>query len=336
MPLRLGFIGFRHGHILSLYDLASQSAEVQIVGACEEHGPTRQNLAERVKFTHDSAEALLDGADCEAIAIGDYYARRGPLAIAALQRGLHIIADKPLCTDLDEVERMEALAQQKDLRIGCMLNMRDGATVLEARRLVQSGAIGQVHAITFGGQHPLLLGSRPDWYFEKGKHGGTLNDIGIHAFDALPWITGLGFSRVEAARCWNAFAPQYPHFDDGAQALLTMENGCGVTGDVSYFAPDGAGYALPQYWRTTFWGRDGLLEFSSTTKTLTLVEAAAKEPRQVPPGDGNPGGYLKSFLRDIAGTTDGDELDTAAVLRAARTALTVQRAADLGQTSVAL
>ena len=316
--------------------LVAMGTGLLLVAACEEDEATRLSLDGKVDFSHDSAEQLLDEVECDVVAIGDYYARRGPLALAALERGRHCIVDKPLCTRLEEVERLGQLATERGLKVGCMLTMRDASSSIESRRLIRQGAIGEIHAITFGGQHPLLLGSRPAWYFEAGKHGGTINDIGIHAFDSIPWITGLRFARVEAARCWNAFVPQYPHFNDGAQALLTMDNGAGVSGDVSYFAPDGAGYALPQYWRMTFWGRDGLLEYASGSKHLSLARSGDKEPQSLALGQGDPGGYFNAFLRDIAGKSQEGDLDTPAVLQAARTSLQVQQAADRGQTGVAL
>jgi len=33
-----------------------------------------------------------------------------------------------------------------------------------------------------------VWGTRPAWYFEPGMHGGTLNDIAIHALDFIPWV----------------------------------------------------------------------------------------------------------------------------------------------------
>ena len=181
---------------------------------------------------------------------------------------------------------------------------------------------------SFGGQHPLLLGTRPDWYFESGKHGGTINDIGIHALDAIPWITGLPFATVQAARCWNAFAPEVPHFEGAAQLMLTLENGAGVMGDVSYMMPDSSGYTLPFYWRMTFWGRKGVLEVAYNQDHVTLALDGEEGVRHEPLLDGDPGGYLRAFLHDIAGTTDVDELDTADSLRAMRTSLLAQHAAD--------
>lgn len=334
MPLKLAFAGFRHGHILSLYGLARQNPAIQVMAAAEDDAPTRQALAGRVQFTHEACEGMLTEVECDAVAIGDYYARRGGLAIAALKGGRHVISDKPLCTNLAELDQIEALARSRGLKVGCMLTMRDAAPALGLRALVREGALGQIHAIAFGGQHPLMLGSRPSWYFEPGKHGGTLNDIGIHAFDALPWITGLEFSAINAARCWNAFAPQFPHFHDGAQVMLTMTGGCGVIGDVSYFSPDRAGYSLPLYWRLTLWGREGVAETSATATAISLALAGDEQLRTLPLPPGREGGYLQDFLADVEGRPA--ELDTGAVLRAARLALQAQRAADEGLREVPL
>jgi predicted dehydrogenase len=337
--IRLAFVGFRHGHITSLYDLAGRMDGVQIVGACEEHEPTRLALAERgsVEFTHDDAARMLDELDCDAIAVGDAFGLRGNRAIAALQSGRHVIVDKPLCTRLEELAEIRQLTQQKGLQAGCMLTMRDAAGTIAARRLIGAGTIGEIHAIQFGGQHPLMRDSRPDWYWEPGMHGGTINDIGIHAIDSIPFVTGLQFARVEAARCWNAFAGDVPHFNDGAQMMLSMDNGCGVIGDVSYHAPNAAGYSMPYYWRMTFWGTEGVIETSTNSDHLALTTATSKETERRELPEANSGGYFRAFLKTIRGQSLEDgELSTEDVLDSAERVLRVQAAADSGETGVAL
>lgn len=339
MTFKLAFAGFRHGHVTSLYSLAREADDVEIVAACEEHEATRRALAEAgtVKVTHSDYARMLDEVECDAVAVGDAFGLRGARLIEALSRGLHGIVDKPPCTRLSELDQLEALVEKGRLKVGCMLTMRDSGQFLKVRELIRDDAIGEIHAITFGGQHPLLLGSRADWYFEPGMHGGTINDIGIHAIDAIPWLTGLRFSRVEAARCWNAFPASSPHFEDGAQMMLTLENGAGVVGDVSYFMPDKAGYSLPQYWRTTFWGRRGLIETASASDSVCLVRDGDAQPQHLPAAPAATGGYFRAFRQDIAGEPPGaGELDTTAVLRSARLALRVQEAADRGLTRVDL
>ena len=118
--------------------------------------------------------------------------------------------------------------------------------------------------------------------------------------------------------------------------MLTMDNGCGVIGDVSYFAPDSIGYALPFYWRMTFWGRQGVIETSRVADDLTIALNGKREVRSEPHPDGRPGGYLKSFIHDIEGNLDEDELCTEHVFSATRVALTVQQAADTHAREVVL
>ncbi|HEO72224.1 MAG TPA: gfo/Idh/MocA family oxidoreductase, partial [Candidatus Hydrogenedentes bacterium] len=124
MALRVAFIGFRHGHIHSLCDLLKARDDVEIVAACEEDPEARAGLADSdVAITHDSYEAMLGDVECDVIACGDYYGARGEELIRALEAGRHVIADKPLCTRIDELDRIEALARDRGLCVGCMLDL---------------------------------------------------------------------------------------------------------------------------------------------------------------------------------------------------------------------
>lgn len=330
--LRVAFMGFRHGHIFDAYNHLKERDDVEIVAACEEDETARKVLVAegKARITHDSYRRLLESVECDVVAVGDYYGKRGSILIGALERGKHVISDKPICTSLRELDEIEKLASEKKLVVGCQLDLRDSGVFQEMRRLIRAGEIGEVHAISFNGEHPLLWGSRPGWYFEHGKHGGTINDIAIHAMDAIPWITGLQFKNVNAARNWNARVKEAPHFKDCAQFMLSMNNGCGVLGDVSYLAPDSMGYSIPQYWQLRFWGTDGLLENSNTTKEITVYHKADKAPRTVKPDGGSPGGYLDAFIREIRGEKTNLHLSSTEVLRASRLTLQVQEAADKG------
>jgi len=312
--------------------------DIEIVAACEEDPVAQAEAASKgvVTITHRDFDEMLATVDCDAIAVGDYFAKRGSLIIRALSQGKHVISDKPVCTSLHELSEIEKLSAEKGLKVGCMLGTRDAPPSIGVRNLVRQGVIGEIHAISFNGQHPLFLGTRPAWYFEPGKHGGTINDIAIHAIDAIPWITGLRFTVINAARCWNAFAPEFPHFEDAGQMMLTMDNGCGVLGDVSYFAPDSIGYSSPFYWRMTFWGRQGVIETSRVANDITVALNGEREVKSEPLPEGHPGGYLNSFIRDIKGELGEDELCTEQVLRASRTALMIQQAADAHAREVAL
>lgn len=328
-PLRVSFAGFRHAHIFDLYKGVQESTSMEIVACGEEHAETREALAKDnvVKITHTNLMDMLDHVECDVVAIGDYYGRRGSLIIECLKRGKHVIADKPVCTHLSELEEIERLTSIKKLSLGCQLDMRDKGLFIKVRELVLNGTIGEIHAITIGGQHPLMPATRPGWYFEEGKHGGSINDIGIHAFDLIPWLTGLSFDSIIAARSWNALAKDFPHMRDAGQFMLRLSNGCGVMGDVSYLMPGAMGYSMEQYWRMTLWGSKGIIETSAPSDHVLLATTADQRKEQITPSPNVSRGYLVNFEQEIHGCSSTTALRTQDIIAASRMALHVEAAA---------
>lgn len=299
MSHTIAFAGFRHGHIFSLYEAAKKHSDLILLGAWEADSQAKEAAEKQgVTFTYDSFDALLQDDSVEIVAIGDYYGTRGSLAIRALEAGKHVIADKPLCTGLHEAKQIQELAEKKNLAVGIMLDLRDDTAVLTAKTAIESGLLGKINNIIFEGQHPLLYGIRPDWYFEKGKHGGVINDIAIHGIDLIRQFTHSEVAEVLASRCWNFFATQAPEFRDSAQFMLRMENGAGILADVSYAAPSTQGYSHPSYWHFRVWGERGLLDFRAGNPQVHAYLNGEKEPRLLPLTAPHQT-YLEDFLRAV-------------------------------------
>ena len=278
MSVRFAFAGFRHGHIMMVYAALRNHPDAVIVAAAEDDEATRAAcLRDGVILTHSSVEQMLDEVDCDVVAVGQHYGGRGTVVRMALERGRHVLADKPLCCAMADYEAIARLSREKGLSVIVQFDLRGDGRFLALRRIVRDGAPGEVRAVSFGGQHPLLYGKgRPDWYFEPGLHGGILNDIAVHAMDFIPWITGRRFAFIESARAWNAGFDEVPFFQNAGQAMLTLDNGAGVLGDVSYFAPDSFGYGTPYYWRTTIWCRGGVSKPPAARLTLFSTRKATR------------------------------------------------------------
>lgn len=328
MTHTIAFAGFRHPHIFSLWTRAQDHPECRIVGAWENDSATREQLRTegKVSLTHDDFDRLLADSGCTIVAIGDVYARRGALAIKALEAGKHVIADKPICTSLEEWTRIAALAEKNNLSVGCQLDFVETGVIRQLRQIVQQGLLGKVCTITITAQHPLRHGVRAAWYFEPGQHGGTINDIGIHVFHFVPWLTGSAWKSLRTARSWNAKATAAPHFQDCAQFLAELENGASCFADVSYLAPDKLGYDAPQYWRVTVHGTRGVAETHYTAKSVTVLTDEDTAPQDFPAPTDQPAGYLQNFLDEIGGTPAPDGLTTSEVLAVSRLALEAEAA----------
>lgn len=321
--MRIAFAGFRHGHIVSLYQKAQENPDVTILGCHEEDDATRQSTIQNLNadFCYQNYADLVRDPAVEVVAIGDYYAKRGQLVIEALKNGKHVICDKPICTELSELDEIERLAKEKNLQVCCMLDLRYMEQASKAKELVESGVIGEVKIATFTGQHGLSFDTRPRWYFEDGKHGGTINDIAIHGMDLVRFITGKNLTKINCAKTWNAYAVKAPNFKDCGQFMADME-GMAVTADVSYSAPRFNGI-LPTYWDFYFWGTEGMIHFNmAENKTCLYKDGACQE---------FPCEFLSSrYFEDLPKMIQGIPalLNTEDILKSQRQILEIQKYAD--------
>ena len=270
-----------------------------MIGAFEENEDAAR-AAERFGLicNYATLDELLADERVDAVALGGCYGMRGGYAIKALRAGKHVIADKPLATSLSELEEIEREATLSGKLVSCMFTMRYDKKINGAKKLFESGALGEIASVYFGGQHPLQYGRRPDWYFEKDMHGGVINDIAIHGIDALSYAFGIKAEKINGARCWNKMAKSEPAFLDCAQLMLTAQSGAGVIADISYAIPDGVEFDLPYYWQFYIWGTKGVLSFSHNTEGVYYL-AGDPEPHALREVDA--GEYLEDFLKMLNG-----------------------------------
>ncbi|MBE6626406.1 MAG: Gfo/Idh/MocA family oxidoreductase [Ruminococcaceae bacterium] len=322
--IKILFNGFRHGHVNMLYNMVKSSDCAEIVGCIEENDCARAAAEQNVGavFSDMSYEEWLE-TDIDAVAIGNTYGERGQTIIKALLAGKHVIADKPICTDEKELAEIEKIAAEQGLVIACMLDLRYLPQSLAAKQLLDSGELGEIRNISVNGQHSLSYDSRPTWYFEEGKHGGTINDLAIHGIDLIRMLSGREFAKIDAVRVWNAYAYKNPDFNDCAIFMAQLTNGAGVMADVSYSAPSNCP-TPPTYWEFRIWCDYGMLSFNYFDSTVTLYKSGSPEPIKLQ-YEGKVGDYLTEFVDSIR---EGKSEMTENIISSTRTALLIQSVAD--------
>lgn len=325
MKMKILFNGFRHGHIDGLYKKVAESEFAVIAGCIEENETARMTATKNLGavFSEKSYEEWLS-TDIDAVAIGNAYGERGQMILKALKAGKHIIADKPICTSLSELEEIERISREKNLKIACMLDLRYLPQTKKACEILDSGVLGETRNITFNGQHPLNYGTRPAWYFEKGMHGGTINDLAIHGIDLVRMLTHKEFEKIDAARVWNAYADKEKDFKDSALFMARLEGGVGVLADISYSAPTPLAFSLPSYWEFRVWCEKGMLTFNWRDASVTVYAAGKSEPITYTELE-NAEDYLTEFLGEIQ---QNERKMTENILASSKIALTLQKEAD--------
>lgn len=326
--MNVAFAGLRHSHIFQLFKDISGNPRYTIIGAFESDEASRVAAEKQgLICNYTTYDELLADANVETVVLGGCFGERGAYAIKALKAGKHVIADKPLCTSLEELDEIEALTRKTGKKVSVMLTMRYEPIIVTLKELVASGALGKINNVTFGGQHPLRYGRRPGWYFEgDGLYGGVINDIAIHGIDILRFIGCAPQAEIEAARQWNCYASKVPDFKDCGQFMITLADGCGVIGDVSYAIPDGIEFGLPYYWHFYFWGTKGTVSFNYSDKTFKYYAAGKVEPIEIPLIQPKTD-FVSDFLDLVEGKSDVI-LPMEEALASTREVLLIQKYAD--------
>jgi predicted dehydrogenase len=112
----------------------------------------------------------------------------GEVAVRALELGRHVLVEKPIALTLEDADGMGAAAAAagRVLMVGHVL--RYFPEVIELRRVVASGALGEVLGVS-----AKRLSAPPDWndwMLDVARSGGTLVDMMIHDFDVAAALLG--------------------------------------------------------------------------------------------------------------------------------------------------
>ncbi len=115
-----------------------------------------------------------------------------PLALAALEAGLHVVVDKPVAPTAAEARRLAAAAAGRGLVCTVFQNRRLDGDFLTVRRLIAEGALGRVHRLESRFERWRPQVERGAWRelgaVEEG--GGVLLDLGSHLVDQAVQLFG--------------------------------------------------------------------------------------------------------------------------------------------------
>jgi predicted dehydrogenase len=268
MNLSLAIIGASGHTNLVLPDLAN-AAQVRFCAyAPSFSGEDVTAYASCGARRYEEWQQMLDAERPQVVVACGRYDLNGLLAAAALERGCHVISEKPAGQSLAQVARLRELVAASGLVYGIMLNMRYEAPFYTARQLVQRGLIGEPYLIS--AQKSYRWGRRPVWYGEREHYGNTMTWIGIHAFDLARWIGGVGFGAVWA-RQGNLVHAERPACQDVATVLVALENGGSAVFNLDYLRPE----AAPTHGddRLRIAGERGVLEICDLGRRLQVTTA---------------------------------------------------------------
>jgi len=254
---------------------------------------------------------LPKGVRIDALAIVTPNHLHAPMAIAALEAGIHVFCEKPMAMSSDEARAIAAAARRSGAKFALAFTYSGYPLVEEARTRVARGDLGKIRLV----QVEYLQGwlslpidgegnKQAEWRTDPAKAGlgGCLGDIGTHAFHLAEHVSGVRVSEVSADLTAHVAGRR---LDDDVSALLRFDGGARGTLKATQVA---AGEENGLKLRVS--GEHGTLEWAQmepNTLTLRWLDRPAEAVRAGGPGlsastqallrtpSGHPEGYIEAF-----------------------------------------
>ena len=270
--------------------------------------------------------ALPAGERIDALAIVTPNHLHAPMAIAALNAGIHVFCEKPMAMNGDEARAIAAAAKAGGAKFALAFTYSGYPLVEEARARVARGELGKIRLV----QVEYLQGwlslpidgegnKQAEWRTDPAKAGlgGCLGDIGTHAFHLAELVAGIRVDTLSADLTTHVPGRR---LDDDVSALLRFDGGARGTLKATQVA---AGEENGLKLRVS--GERGTLEWAQmepNTLTLRWLDRPAEVVRAGGPGlgastqallrtpSGHPEGYIEAFAnlyRGFAARIRGDD-----------------------------
>lgn len=222
-PVRIGVLGAAGIAKKRMLPAMAASDDVRITAIASRDGERAAQLAE--PYGAEAVlgyERLLQRDDVDGIYIPLPAALHARWTEAALRAGKHVLAEKPMTTDLDTSESLVALARESGLFVMENVMFVHHPLHTEVRKLVADGLIGELRAFQAAFAVPRLPAD--DIRYRPDLGGGSLWDTGVYPVRAALHFLGDDLNVLGALLGRGADHA----VDTSGQALLSTPGGTGA------------------------------------------------------------------------------------------------------------
>lgn len=228
-PLRFGLVG-AGGIAQSYLRVFDNLPGARIVAVADVRARAAHALAEPVRATaYQSHRSLLEEAELDAVLVCTPPSTHREIVLAAIERGRHVLCEKPLAVDAATAREMVEAAARAGVHFTMAAKFRFVDDVIRARGIVTSGILGEL--ILFENVFATRVDMARRWNSDPAiAGGGVLIDNGTHSVDIVRYLVGpvVEVMAVEGKRV------QRLPVEDTVRVLLRTEEGVLGSIDLSW------------------------------------------------------------------------------------------------------
>ncbi|HUS17095.1 MAG TPA: Gfo/Idh/MocA family oxidoreductase [Chloroflexia bacterium] len=221
--MRLGFAGLGHlgqDLLAAALPLAPQLQPVAI----QDPAPAGLEAAEALRpglSRFSDYDAMLAGTALDAVVISTPTFLHVPQATAALQRGLHVLLQKPPALSGDEAATLLAEAGAGRGVLFVDYSYRYTASARAVKAAVGAGTLGRLLAVE--ARFHNIWGPQQGWFYRRSTAGGgALLDLGVHMLDLALYLLDFPEARVTSAHLTREGTPLREHDADAVEDFAVL------------------------------------------------------------------------------------------------------------------
>ena len=242
--MKIAFAGT--GYINKIHAQAAQSCNAELVAVVNHRPESMAQFAAdfNISRQYETVEAMLADGGMDALVVSTPNFLHAPQTIAALEAGVHVMAEKPMSMNASKAGQMCAAAEKSGATLMVAHCWRFDPDVRWLKE--QSGELGQIVRTKGYGVHTHWGPS--GWFTQKElAGGGALADMGIHALDTARFLLG----DPQPVSVYAKIGTYYQDFDvdDTGVIIVNWDNGTVSYIESGWWQPhsDGAEAATQLY-----------------------------------------------------------------------------------------
>jgi predicted dehydrogenase len=212
----------------------------RIVAVCGRELQRATSIAETwsIPKAYNDWEKMLDSGDVDAVIVAAPNETHYAISMAALDRGLPVLCEKPLGMSVAEAHEMADSARQRDAITMVPFTYRFMPTNQFVKQLIDDGYVGRPYHLSMRYFAGYARDSAYAWRFDEAKAGsGILGDLGSHWLDMARWFLGEVTAVSAHSDCFVNRDPRpdgssYNQLEDSAVILARFESGASATLEV--------------------------------------------------------------------------------------------------------
>ena len=152
---------------------------------------------------------VVDHGQLDLVSIAAPTTLHAPIAVAALDAGMHVLCEKPMAENVETARLMVKAAEHNDRVLDVSFNHRRRGHVQVLKKMIDAGMLGKIYYAKAGWLRREGIPGLGSWFTRRATAGGgPLMDLGVHMLDIALYLMDEPPVRAVTAATYAEFGPR--------------------------------------------------------------------------------------------------------------------------------